>query len=268
MNQILQFFVSYYWILIPILIGLFNFGVRIQQKAKEQRARREMQSELVRRKAEALRTGRPVDEPVVAYERPNEPKPLADDRQARIEALRQQRMEQLRAMRERRSSSSGTATPPRQMPMQQPRSIGPTTTPTRTQPGRPKPQARPRVIPAAPSSGTNRPPNRPMAMPKSNPPRFPQPQQRPTQIARPAAPTARPQTPQAQPTSAAAQPLTSAEVLTPRGATRTQNADAPMRARDLLRDRRHTRQAIVINELLGQPIALRDPDSGPGSVQG
>lgn len=86
--------------------------VRLAQKAKEQRVRRDALHETARQKQEAMRTGRvtaPAAQPSArSAGRPPEPSPAAA-RQERIEALRKERMEQLRALREKRA---GSATPP------------------------------------------------------------------------------------------------------------------------------------------------------------
>lgn len=263
MQGILQFILGNLWILVPILIGLFNVGVRMQQKAKEQRAKRAALAEIQRRKADALRTGKPVNEPVIVYDEPQKTAKQAqqDERKARIEALRQQRMEQLRAMREKRASSATAAVPTqqprRQTPTQQ-RQPGtlrtPQLKPRGPQPARP---SRPRVIPQS------RPQARPQApAPSPSRPRVVEPTSKPTPIPESSpgldsgAPVPRKIEPCFNPISSSKQSLTGG----------SGDAFSKINARRLLRDPRLTRQAIVARELLDAPISERDPDRSPGSM--
>jgi hypothetical protein len=235
MRGFLNFIASNPWLIIIILGGLFNLGVRMQQKAKEQRAKRAALAEIQRRKAEALRTGKPMTEPVIVYDEPQKkPKaPSADERQARIEALRKQRMEQLRAMREKRSGVAGTPQNPAQTkppaPVQR-RTPAPVQAQTRVERQQPRFQTPPRV-----------------------------PQVRPAQAPRPVpVPTATPPAPAA--------PVSAYDTTPSPIRSRSIVGDNAISARAMLRDPRLARQAIVAREILDAPIALRDPDTAPGNV--
>ena len=256
--RMFQFLINNSWLMIPILIGVFNVAVRIQQKAKEQKFRRSAQQEIAKRKADALRTGKMVKDPIMVNVMPKEQPTMKDDRQARIEALRKQRMEQLRAMREKRASTAGTATPasrpttlPSQRATQAPR-------PSQQLQGRPQGTARRTVIPASrkPASpthvqaATQRPQSGSQRLAKPNPPKPSLAQQSPPKTG---TTVSKKQTRSTAPTSPSAR--------APRSSLQS------MSARSMLRDPKQVRQAIVLRELLDAPIALRDPDQGPGTLQ-
>lgn len=269
-SRILGFIAQNPWLIIIVLGGLFNVGVRMNQKIKEQRAKRAALAEIQRRKVEALRTGKAVDEPIIVYDKQ---KPASDDRQARIEALRQKRMEQLRAMREKRT---GTGTQQQGIPSQSParqaqqqttrQSPPPARTPAPQRAGtqRPTPQRpgsgqqqRPRVIPAKQQ--------KPSRIPSQSRPSNPQPamRQRPV-VQSPTKPIARPGT---APKPAAAPPvIPTATRPSPRPASRSSGFSGATNARSLLRDRSMLRQAIVVKEILDAPIALRDQEYLPGQM--
>jgi len=90
-------------IMIPILIGLAGALHRGWSKFQEQRTKSLALQERRRAERDALRTGRgPVTrEPAAAQPSASS---AADERRARIEALRQKRIEQLRKLREQRGS--------------------------------------------------------------------------------------------------------------------------------------------------------------------
>ncbi|MFG0246363.1 MAG: hypothetical protein ACF8MF_09990 [Phycisphaerales bacterium JB052] len=260
MNQFVQYMLGNAWLLIPILIGLFNLGVRVQQKAKEQKARRDAQAAIARHKSEALRTGKSLNDPIIIYDEP-EAAPSKDDRQARIEAIRKQRMEQLRAMREKRASTASPAAPkPRPAQRQTPRAI-PTPRPTQSAKPAPQPTRRPTVIPAsrratpapqaqAPSRRTTLTPQQAKQSPGAGTIR---PKQR------------RAKTPEAQ--SPVQQSSIGAKESSRSKQGNRQAASPGISARSMVRDRKQIRQAIVLRELLDSPVALRSADRGPGSMQ-
>lgn len=256
MQGVLQFILGNLWILVPILIGLFNVGVRMQQKAKEQRAKRAALAEIQRRKADAMRTGKPVNEPVIVYDEPQKsPKQQAkEERQARIEALRKQRMEQLRAMREKRSAAS-TATPTRPAPTRSPARTARQPVPARPAQRTPQtrtPPSRPRVIPATTQINRGAP----------NRPRVVEPTSRPTPIpeSSPGLDTPAPMPKKIEP---GANPIASTRQKSDQGSLL---GSSEITARSLLRNRRLTRQAIIAREILDSPIALRDAQNAPGSM--
>jgi hypothetical protein len=258
MNQILQFLAGNAWLLIPIIIGLFNVAVRVKQKAAEQKAKRDALAEIQRRKTESLRTGRQVNEPIIVYDQPEKKsvKTPAQERQERIEALRKQRMDQLRAMREKRAG--GASAPQRSSQSQQSRSIlaqrastpqQPVRRPTPAQ-TRPSPVNRPRVIPASQ-------PQRP----KTQSPSLIAPMQLPPTRVEPAS-TA--------PVSAiAASTLHDLRKDRPNkgGLKALGSSGLAKSTRDMLHDRKQVRQATVLREVLNAPVALRDPDLGPGNLR-
>ncbi len=246
MGRIINFIVSNPILLIIIIGGLFNFAVRMQQKAKEQRAKRAALTEIQRRKDESLRTGKQSTEPIIVYDEPQKKTTKssnAEDRQARIEALRQQRMAQLRAMREKRSGTAQSPTP--QAP--------------------PRPQQRPA----------------PRPQPKSTPPRPTQQRvvprttttQRTQERPRVVAPVPRP-TPMPQSTPGLETPAPIQEIVPGKNPIANAYTQSPssrsglggINARSILRDPNRLREAIVASEILDAPISLRDPENAPGGV--
>lgn len=258
MQGFLQFILGNLWILVPVLIGLFNVAVRMQQKAKEQRAKRAALAEIQRRKTDAMRTGKPVNEPVIVYDEPqkSQKQQAKEERQARIEALRKQRMEQLRAMREKRSAAS-TAAPARPTPTRSPARTGRQQMPSRPAQRTPQtrtPPSRPRVIPATTqfSRGAQ---SRPQVV---------QPTTRPTPIpeSSPGLDTPAPMPKKIEP---GANPIALPRKKSDQGSLL---GSSEITARSLLRNRRLTRQAIIAREILDSPIALRNAQSVPGSMRG
>lgn len=269
MNQVIQFIVGNSWILIPILIGVFNVGVRAQQKAKDQKAKRDAIAELNRRKSESMRTGKAVDEPIIVFDKEPAKASVTDDRKARIEALRKQRMEQLRAMREKRAggAASTQAAPPSRKPAQSP--------------------ARARVQPPAPGQAQAR-PVRGGTQPNVRAPQGSV--KRPANVASKFTPVGQTRT-----QSASAQPVKprgkkqKAAVAKQRsrvssaGAGAVTEFEAPQQkkqpiapdyrissgavgVKQMLHDRKRTRQAMVLQEVLASPVGLRPEGSGPGSM--
>lgn len=278
MGNFLNFLLSNSWLLIPVLIGLFNVGIRLQQKAKEQQARRAAQAEIQRRKAEALRTGKSTDDAVIVYDEPQPQQSAGDERQARIEAMRKQRMEQLRAMREKRASIGGKAAPPQSMGRSSPSNptrspVIPRQTRTPLPAQRPTPPRPPQRTAQGPTTRQpTRGPIRPGVIPGAG--------------QQPAVPTRRasisPQQPIRPPASDLDQParlqnlmpqsdspLREAPSQPPAGtkAKRKPQSGPGLSARAMLRNHNAIRQAIVVREVLDSPIALREPESGPGSLR-
>lgn len=108
--------------LVPILIVVFSVGARFAKWTNEKQAERRLIQQRERARAEALRTGRPMADPgtvdMSSREMAANTKAAG---QARLEALRQQRIEQLRKIREQRSgpAQAGSQTPARQTPARQ-----------------------------------------------------------------------------------------------------------------------------------------------------
>jgi hypothetical protein len=250
---LLNFIGSNPWLLVIIIGGLFNVGVRLNQKAKEQRAKRAALTEIQRRKSEALRTGKPMTEPIIVYDEPQKKQPnTSEDRQARIESLRQQRMAQLRAIREKRSgvaAQSTTASPPTRP------GAAPAGRP-QPSPQRPQPIQRQTQRPAtARPAPAQRPPTRPRrAIPAPTPAPTPRP-------APPSIPSISPVAGVPEPVKAT-KPLVSAYGIQ----TRSHSGGDDGSIRSMLSDPRQLRNAIVLREVLDGPIALRDPENGPGGV--
>lgn len=247
MGRFFNFIISNPILLIIIIGGLFNFAVRMQQKAKEQRARRAALTEVQRRKADALRTGKQNDDPIIVYDEPQKKSAkaqIAEERQARIEALRQQRMAQLRAIREKRSGM-GQSTPKSPTPPAPPQQR---TSPTRqAQPTqRPTPQ---RVIPRTTTPQGTR--------------------ERPRVVAPVPIPTPIPDE-----TPGIESPAPIKEIVPGRNPIAGAYAQSPssrsglggINARSVLRDPKRLREAIVASEILDAPISMRDPDAAPGGI--
>lgn len=259
MNQIIQFFLGNAWLLIPVAIGLFNVAVRVKQQAVEQKAKRDSLTETQRRKLEALRTGKPVEEPlIISSGRPEQKssKSPAQERQERIEVLRKQRMDQLRAMREKRAGGVGTVSASRSV---QSRTQRPILAP------RGNTQQRP-VRPAQPPRATL--PARPQLIAVSQPAR-PQPQS-PSPAPAVTLPPTIVDPPSTQPVSAiAASTLRDLRKDRPnKGGIRSSDASGfASSTRGMLRDPRKLRQALVLREVLNAPVSLRDPAAGPSDLR-
>ncbi|MEX0875858.1 MAG: hypothetical protein WD114_00215 [Phycisphaerales bacterium] len=275
------------WLLIPIIIGLVNVGVRVQQKAKEQRIRRDAQNELNRRRQEALRTGRPLEEAQVVYDKPSP----QDDRKARIEALRKQRMEQLQMLREKRAgvSAAQTASQPARPPVSQtrPRPPVPTRKPQPMPRPRPQSQAQPSyqhpMLPGLPQRQQAKP--RPAQQPSR--PRVIAPQQqpaRPKSLLNAPPPASLGVKPPDRPKISASdlrqskrakraltlqdQGSFSKPMVDTSGGPLQSGSDAgsDISARSMLKSPGRVRQAFALKEIIDSPVALRDPETGPGSL--
>ena len=238
----INFIVSNPILLVVIIGGLFNLGVRLNQKAKEQRSKRAALAEIQRRKAEALRTGKPMTEPVIVYDEPQKKPQSAknEDRQARIEALRQQRMAQLRAMREKRSG--GMSQSPIGGATQQASSSQAAKPSSRTATPRPRTQRVPTL-------------NQQTAAPLG--------QQRPRVVAPKPKPTPIPKATPGVDTPAPIKEIVPGKnpIAVPYGARpSTRDESDATSARSMLRDPKKARQAIVVREILDAPIGLRSPD--------
>ncbi len=94
--------------MLPIVIGLIAGGSRLMRWANENKAKRQEQFNNARARDEYLRTGKPADKPVQRSEAGSptsvQPQTNASAGKTRLEELRQQRIEQLRKIREQRSS--------------------------------------------------------------------------------------------------------------------------------------------------------------------
>lgn len=100
MGQFIQQILPY---LVPVLIVVFSVGARVMKWASEKQAERQMIQRRERARAEALRTGKPIEDPgtvdLSVREAAAQSKAAG---QARLEALREQRIAQLRKIREQR----------------------------------------------------------------------------------------------------------------------------------------------------------------------
>lgn len=261
-QNIINFITNNAFLIIIIGGGLFNFAVRMAQKAKEQRAKREAAHEMDRRRQEALRTGHQVT--------PVKPKaaPVPDTRQERIEALRKERMEQLRALREKRAATSAQTSsssagqshpslPPFPVQTAGPQQAGPRRTSAPNQGQSP----RPNVIGSTQQTTTA---------------------QRQAQQARAAAefkaqfktqeqskPQQRRRVKKSKDVRQAAHVETLAEASNPSLHKTIHNkskAKPSQTAREMLRSRSAVRQAMVLREILDAPLAMRDQDIASGSL--
>lgn len=240
--------------------------MRVAQQAKEQRQKRQVMLESARQKQDALRTGR-TETASLTPSQMNGPSE-EDLRRQRIEAMRNERVEQLRALREKRAGSQGAS------------QSTPTISPAapQTQPSFVHPS-----LPAIPVQST------PRRTPQANPQRLQrQVQQQPLRQRSVQAPhqqtSSRGQNPSAMPTRRKAGSGSSqSTTIVPDsdrlhsdvhdsliGSTsigenqilRTRKRDsAPQsdtqNAVSMLRSRSTVRQAIILNEILSAPIAMR-----------
>ncbi len=278
-QRILTFLLSNPILLIIILGGLFNVSVRIAQKAKEQRAKRDAAIEMARRKQEALRTGRSIAEPTSSAGVPTLGQDAKAQRRERIEALRQERMEQLRALREKRAGTASASSSPGQGIRQGATGQGAggqgSGSASLSSASQQHPTLPPIPIPAHPQQQRQSSRQRPQQ--RSQPRR--------RQIISPSSPAQQPprlsdpQT-QTQPNARDHQPprpskaRSAGTIETVRGASnaaRPQLArpERPQRsgsARSMLRSRSSIRQAVILREILDPPVGLRDQDSASGSL--
>jgi len=262
--------------LVPIMIVVFSVGARAVKWANEKQAERQMIQQRERARAEALRTGKPIADPGTVDVSVKE---MASANQAtgqaRLEALRQQRIEQLRKIREQRT---GRPASPQQTSAQSLGRPAPSTPIARPAPGRtPAAQARsaqpdPRrtVLNASQRRQENA---QRMALEERR--RQLEQARRRAEEAQRAAEKPKPQRPkaaegQSRLSSLRVNPELSAHV----GKLHADHADQPIESsfgvlsasssskqmRAVLGNRAALRHAIIVNELLGKPVALRtDP---------
>jgi hypothetical protein len=275
-QRVLNFIIGNPILIIIILGGLFNAAVRIAQKTKEQRARREEIQRISRQKQESLRTGRST----ITQPPPQQAQQTDQNtqRRERIEALRQERMEQLRALREKRASGSSTSPsastssisqnhpnlPP--IPVQgQSQSQAQRRTPQQpTRQSRPKAQQQlwgssSATRPSSPQTGAS---SR-TAQPPSNRPNIVAVTQETSRVQR-----KRINTPQSAHQEQPPGPNRNAGQLSekPSKASKAPKPKSGQSARSMLSSRASIRQAIVLKEILDAPISLRDQDIDSGSI--
>ncbi len=245
-------------ILIIIIVGgLFNAAVRIAQKAKEQRARRDAFNAMAHEKSESLRTGRSgvggtgsTGSQAQSFVQ-TEPKQTPESiRQERIEALRKERIEQLRALREKRSATTQTSSSPIS-------------------------QNHPN-LPPIPVSSTQRPSQRP-SQSQSRP--SPQPNQLNAPAIRRRVQSNAPVQPALQSHETVSRTVSkSAEIavdpykiksVSVKNSKRSNQANGTPNTdsvRSMLHSRSTIRQAMVLREVLDTPVGLRENDVLSGSL--
>lgn len=274
MGQFLQQILPY---LVPVLIVVFSVGARVMKWASEKQAERQMIQRRERARVEALRTGKPIEDPgtvdLSAREAAAQSKAAG---QARLEALREQRIAQLRKIREQRLGGASTQQSQRSTPQPQSSSPDPIARPA---PGRSTPrqraqQADPRreALAAAQRRKANA---EEMAL---------QEKLRQMELAKKRAELAEqnaasraekesvaPSEGQSRLSSIRVNPLLNVHV----GKLHSDHADDPIESsfrnisasssgkqiRSVLSNRSAVRHAIIMNELLSKPIALRDGSS-------
>jgi len=240
-------------LIIIILGGVFNAAVRIAQKTKDQRARREAFNEMARHKQDAMRTGRSSALSATHTVQPQEdPEQL---RRQRIEVLRKERMEQLRAMREQRANArpSGPPATSTQSPPAPAQS-----TPSFTHPSLPpipvQPKPRQTISPTPRLRTPQQTQRRPQIVASGH-------QIHPSQLASQRARRRTSSESTSMGTPVLTQPPKRASMsVAASERTTTQSA------RSMLRSRASVRQAIILSEILDAPIALRDQDIASGSI--
>ena len=264
-QNIINFLTQNAFLIVIIGGGLFNVLVRLGQKAKEQRDRREAHKELAHQKQESLRTGKPIPtaqpkEPTLSAPAPNS----KAERQQRIEALRQERMEQLRALREKRANTStrpAAASPAKisqNRPSMPPVPVKTTRSQRLTQQRAQSPSQQSRQSQSQLRTRLGQAANQPNRAPQVAAAS----QQAISTRRRPAQPQQQvQQTPEPKERVAGqVESLRDASSL-----ERTRSIDH-VSARSLLRSKASVRQAFVLKEILDTPIALRDQDIASGSL--
>lgn len=225
-----------YFIIIAMIGGLGRFAAWV----KDQRVKRAAAQERARLRAEALRTGKLVDE--------NAPDPEATptqsavaERQARLRAMQEQRAAQLRELQQRRlaelrakrAAQAQSTGQPQQQPQSQPRR------PARTTTQRQAPQQQPR--PTRAQSGQE--------------PRVRVPTPTPIdQIQTHSTPSTRPIKASAARAEARAEidaPVVPAAAMAPAVSSARQR---------LFGSREDLRRSVIAAEVLGPPLAIRDDD--------
>lgn len=245
LSNILQFLANNGMLVIIILTSLFGVLARFAGWVKEQRAKRAAVQARAARQAEALRTGRPVEEPggpppevIAAMQQAMQQQQLQEQR---AEALRQLQQKRLAELRARRGQQGGVAAPPPPRPQQNP----------------PRPASREDPT----YQNTQRAPEQ-----VSNDPRRPYEALRPTQRSRPVfqAPAPAPVAP--------VRPIADAYTIKPaQTAPSARPVDGLGRpsgeaaAGIVFGSRDDLRRAFIAAEVFGPPAAFRDPDQ-PGSL--
>jgi hypothetical protein len=263
-QSIINFITNNLFIVVLVMGGVFNVAVRLAQKAKEQRARKDAIAQIERQKQETLRTGRSTTQTAPVARAPVVRQPVSDPdtaRKERIEALRQERMEQLRLLREQRAGAQSSVMPAGSRQ----------STSGRTLPG---------IVTQGPLRGSGQASGQVQ-------PRKPQPQQR-VQSTQTLAPRRRkPAEPRETVRDSDAQRVQalkneSAPVHQPQYNTVDQPAHHKLGSskskplagspKAMLRSKASVRQAIVLREILDSPMALRgqgglrDEDIASGSI--
>jgi hypothetical protein len=252
-SKIIQFIMGNPILIIIILGGVFNAAVRIAQKTKDQRARREAFNEMARHKQDAMRTGRSsAPSATQSVQSQEDPEQL---RRQRIEALRKERMEQLRAMREQRANARPTGTPAAstQSPPAPAQS-----TPSFTHPSLPpipvQPKPQPTISPTPRLRSPQQTQRRPQIVVSGH--QTHQPQRAPKRVRRQETNES---------TSKDVPVFSHAPARAPMSVTASERTTTRS-ARSMLRSRASVRQAIILSEILDAPIALRDQDIASGSI--
>lgn len=239
---------NYVQLIVLVLVFGFSALSWVFRKLGEQRAKKRAQDIIEQRKLEALRTGRSVEIVVVEDDKEIRAREQAARRRAQIEELRRRQQERMRAQ------GSRVSIPP----------APPTVPPVRTPPTRPLPP----IIRVPGSSGPTV-PQRPARPREIRPVPVPRPQRaapvqqerkRPQQ-SRPSrrVPEPTPETPRVPASAAPSVAPVAAQDAAARPAT-------PMLAgMERPRTAAEWRRAIVLNELLSPPKAMRDPDQEAGS---
>lgn len=222
-----------------VLVGLFGALGRLWGWLQHERARRLAAQARERQATEALRRGQPVEfqsEPAqpAATDPAARQKSLQEQRAAQLRALQQKRLAELRARRQaQQQGAARRPTPPvRPEPPQRP---------APAKPSAPRPAPRPR--PAEPARRS------PVARP--TPPLFPSPPATPARAVPPAV-------------SAGAVPVEATEIGGPAPAVNAYQLPAARAAgagfAALLGPGMDLRRAVMLTEVLGPPVAERDPD--------
>lgn len=247
LSNIINFITSNLPLVFIILTSLFGVLARFAGWMKDQRAKRAAVQTRAARQAEALRTGRPVEEPggpppevIAAMQQAMQQQQLQEQRAQALRELQQKRLAELRARRGQQQG--GPATPP--------------------------PSMRPQQNPPRSASGGNPTYQNTQRAPEqvSNDPRRPYEAPRPAQRPRPVfqAPAPAPVAP--------VRPIADAYTIKPaQAAPSARTVDGLGRASGeavagiVFGSREDLRRAFIAAEVFGPPAALRDPDQ-PGSL--
>ncbi len=223
-----------------VLVGLFGALGRLWGWLQHERSRRLAAQARERQATEALRRGQPVDfQTEIAQPAATDPaarqRALQEQRAAQLRALQQKRLAELRARRQ--AQQQGTAKRPTPPVRPEPPQRG---APAPAKPASPRPAPRPR-----PAEPARRPPARP------TPPLFPTAPTPPVRAVPPAV-------------SAGAVPVEATEIGGPAPAANAYQLPAARVAgagfAALLGPGMDLRRAVLLTEVLGPPVAERDPD--------